>query len=314
MRTAAIVPLACALLLSSRMSFGQDRYPVRQLTTHPAQEGFPTWSPDGKRIAYALIGRDDTAGITGLWVIPAEGGQPHQVLDVIAEHPDWSGDGASIVFDADSGNAMALVSPDGGQPIGFVPPAIPILRGGNPHWSRDGTRVVFKSARRELWVLDVRTGDARVVFSREGALPIPGGWSPDGTAIYFVLRAASSSLSSIWMVSPTGAEARAVTRESERQYRYPDVSPDGTLLAFSWCEGRNCDLWVMPSAGGAPVQLTTHPAYDDTPRWSPDGARIAFTSTRANGFDVWVMTLDIQDLRAAVAAAQRDRPGRSPGS
>ncbi len=66
------------------------------------------------------------------------------------------------------------------------------------------------------------------------------------------------------------------------------------------CEGRNCDLWVMPADGGASLQLTTHPAYDDTPRWSPDGSRIAFTSTRTDNFDVWIIELDVEELRAAL--------------
>jgi Tol biopolymer transport system component len=114
-----------------------------------------------------------------------------------------------------------------------------------------------------------------------------------------------------------GDEYRVVLPESGFSYRYMDLSPDGTLLAFVQCEGRNCDLWVMPALGGPAVPLTTHPAYDDTPRWSPDGTRIAFTSTRANSFDVWVMTLDLHALQAALDSAataegRRQRAGGGP--
>jgi len=307
MRATAFTPIPCALLLCTSVLLGQDRYPVRQLTVHPAQEGFPTWSPDGQLIAYALIGRNDSAGITGLWMIPAAGGEPRQALGVIAEHPDWSPDGHYLVFDADSGNSIKLVSAQGGHPIRLVPPSIGVLRGGNPNWSPDGTHVAFKGDSAQLWILDVRTGEARTVFRREGTLAIPGCWSHDGNALYFTLRSAESA-SAIWMTSLASAEHRPLTSESDRAYRYLDLSPDGTLLAFVWCEGRNCDLWVMPSAGGKPVQLTTHPAYDDTPRWSPDGTRIAFTSTRSGGFDVWVMTLDLEDLHRAVTSAQQETP------
>jgi Tol biopolymer transport system component len=314
MRAAAFTALPGALLLCTGVLLGQDRYPVRRLTAHPAQEGFPSWSPDGKLVVYALIGRNADTGSTGLWTVPADGGDPRRILGVIAEHPDWSPDGAYIVFDADSGNSIKLVSAHGGQPIRLVPPSIPILRGGNPNWSPDGVHIAFKSEGYLLWILDVRTGHARTVFGREGTVTIPGCWSRDGTAFYFVRRAADPQRSAIWTVSRSGDQLRQVTPESDRQYRYPDLSADGTLLAFSWCEApRNCDLWVMPPAGGTPVRLTSHPEYDDTPQWSPDGTRIAFTSTRAEGFDIWMMTLDLEDLRAAVASAQPNAAGRPTG-
>jgi Tol biopolymer transport system component len=304
-RVTTMTLLLGARLLCTGALHGQDRYPVRRLTTHPAQEGFPSWSPDGHLVAYALIGRNDDAALTGLWTVPVAGGTPERVLGVIAEHPDWSRDGRSIVFDADSGNSIQVVSSSGGQPSRLVPHAFPVERGGLPNWSPDGTYLAFKSADSALWVLDVRTSAPRILFRRDGTLPIPGGWSPDGSGVYFTLRVADPARSAIWRVSLAGGEPRRITPESERQYRYLDASPDGTLLVFTWCKGRNCDLWVMPSAGGVPVRLTTHPAYDDTPRWSPDGTLIAFTSTRSESFDVWVMTPDLQDLRAAVASAQR---------
>jgi Tol biopolymer transport system component len=138
---------------------------------------------------------------------------------------------------------------------------------------------------------------------------IVGCWSPDGMEIYLTLWHVASQASAIWRVPVSGEDPRLIA-EGERRYRYPDLSPDGTLLAFSWCEGRACDLWVMPAAGGTPLQLTTHPAYDDSPRWSPDGTRIAFTSTRADGFDIWVMTVDLEGLRQEVASANARRDGR----
>jgi Tol biopolymer transport system component len=306
MRVRAIVLLDCALVLCAGALLGQDRYPVRRLTAHPAQEGFPSWSPDGRLVAYALIGRNSDTTLTGLWTVPAGGGSPERILGEIAEHPDWSPDGRSIVFDADSGNSIQTVPSGGGQPTRLVPHTFPIERGGLPNWSPDGAHIAFKSADSGLWVVDVRSGAARTLYRHPGTLALPGCWSRDGTEIYFTRRVAGPPTSAIWMASLAGGTARRLTPETERPYRYLDLSPDGALLAFTWCEGRNCDLWVMPSEGGTAVRLTADPAYDDTPRWSPDGTRIAFTSTRAGSFDVWVMTPDLEDLRAAVATAQQE--------
>jgi Tol biopolymer transport system component len=280
----------------------QDRFPVRQLTTDPAQEGFPSWSPDGATLVHSYAARTDSGLIAGLWTIPAAGGAPRRLTTEIGEHPAWSPDGHYIVFDADSGNSIKLVSSSGGHPIRLVPASIRISRGGQPIWSPDGTRIAFDSDS-TLWVLDIRTGAARSVFRRAGLILIVGAWSPDGTTIYVTLWDPASPASAIWAV-PVGRGEPRLIAESDRRYRYADISPDGALLAFAWCEGRvACDLWVMPAAGGTPIQLTAHPALDDSPRWSPDGTRIAFTSTRADSFDIWVMTVDPERLRHDVQSA-----------
>jgi TolB protein len=293
-----LIGFLCATALPA-----QERYPIRQLTFDPAQEGFPSWSPDGTTIVYSLGSRGDSAWMTGLWKVPADGGEPWQLTDFIGEHPDWSPDGHYIVFDADSGNSIKLVSSQGGQPIRVVPQSIPVYRGGNPNWSPDGGRIAFREGS-NLWVLDVRSGEAAIVFSQDGTYPIPGCWSLDGENIYVNVRGIESYASTLWRMSAAGAERRQLTFETERPFRYMDLSPDGTLLAYVACEGRNCDLWIMPAEGGGSIQLTSHPAYDDTPRWSPDGTQIAFTSTRADSFDVWIMELDIEDVRAALEAVE----------
>ena len=277
----------------------QEKYRVRQLTSHPAQEGFPAWSPDGKTIVYSLGMRDDSAGMTGLWKVPADGGDPSQFTDFIGEHPDWSLDGHYIVFDADTGNAIKLISAHGGQPIRIVPESIPVFRGGNPNWSPDGARLAFREGS-NLWVLDIRTGAAHVVFTREGTLPIPGCWSADGRDIYVTVRGIESYAATLMRIPLDGAEPQPLTFEADRRYSYMDLSPDGTLLAYSACEGRNCDLWVMPAGGGKSIQLTFDPGHDGTPRWSPDGTKIAFTSTRSDSFDVWIIEPDIEEVRAAL--------------
>ena len=295
MKQLAILIIIIFSILVSTL-YAQEKYPLKQLTFDPAQEGFPSWSQDGKTIVYTHIVREDSSRMTGLWKVSADGGKPWQFTDLIGEHPDWSPDGHYIVFDADSGNSIKLVSSQGGKPIRIVPETIPVFRGGNPCWSPDGSQIAFKESA-NLYLLDVQTGKFRNIFHEEGKLPIACCWSLDGKYIYVNLRSTKSQESTLWKISTAGEKIQQLTFKEENFYRYMDLSPDGSLLAIVSKESGNFDIWIMPAEGGNPIQLTFHPAMDDTPRWSPDGKKIAFTSTRSDNFEVWVMELDIEKLK-----------------
>ncbi|MEZ6194942.1 MAG: S41 family peptidase [Planctomycetota bacterium] len=65
----------------------------------------------------------------------------------------------------------------------------------------------------------------------------------------------------------------------------PALSPDGSLLAFSW----RGEVWIADAAGGAARRLTQHPADDREPVFSPDGREVAFVSDRSGSRQIWVV-------------------------
>jgi Tol biopolymer transport system component len=275
----------------------QEPQGLKQLTSDPAQDGFPQWSPDGESIVFSRYGGDEAPGRNGLYLVSPDGGEPQRLTTLLGEHPHWSPDGHYIAFDGDFGNRIQLVAASGGTPVRIVPESIPVLHGGQPKWSPDGSRIAFKGGP-NLWVLDLATGSFDTVFSEPGKVAIPTCWSLDGKEIYVTMREADSPNSSIWAISTIGPGKRKLTPEKEGVYRYADLSPDGSLLAVVWCEDRrDCDVWVMSSKGGNRVQITSHPEYDDGPAWSPDGTRIAFVSTRSGNFDIWTVEVDVDRVR-----------------
>lgn len=69
---------------------------------------------------------------------------------------------------------------------------------------------------------------------------------------------------------------------------HPTVSPDGSLIAFSW----NDEIWSAAIDGSELARLTNHPANDSQPLFSPDGNQIAFISNRTGSPQIFVMQAD----------------------
>lgn len=105
--------------------------------------------------------------------------------------------------------------------------------------------------------------------------------SPDGDfAVFATSRpdiAANRSVGQIWRVDlPSGEPRRLTTGVSDSQ---PRVSPDGTRLAFLRADiDGTSQIFVVPAAGGEPVQATAARGGVGEYSWSPDGALFAYLS------------------------------------
>jgi TolB protein len=106
--------------------------------------------------------------------------------------------------------------------------------------------------------------------------------SPDGTTVYV-----SAEDGQLYAVPLTGGAGRRVTNDRGPGFHHylHGVSPDGDTLAYiglEWVDGRRVtNVWTIPSAGGADVQVTDDEFADDGSEYSPDGKWIYFNSERA---------------------------------
>jgi dipeptidyl aminopeptidase/acylaminoacyl peptidase len=101
----------------------------------------------------------------------------------------------------------------------------------------------------------------------------------------------------------------------------PAMSPDGSRIAFTVQTVNERDnkyhreVWVVATAGGAPVRYTSPSTESSNPRWSPDGKYLFFTSNRPGGKGpTWALRMDVPGGEAfqlesypSVGTTPRDR-------
>ncbi len=113
----------------------------------------------------------------------------------------------------------------------------------------------------------------------------------------------SSSSGQIW--GPPRQLTSAPGWETE-----PELSPDGTLVAYSSNASGNADVWIVDTEGGEPLRLTDDPAEDRKPTWFPDGRTIAFVSTRGGQASIWKVSR--LGGSASLLIENGDKPAVSP--
>jgi Tol biopolymer transport system component len=234
----------------------------RQLTTAPAVDRQPAWSPDGRRIAF-VSNRD---GDFELYVMGANGsGQTRLTGDGADDiEPAWSPSGREIAFSSTrAGNQdVWIVRADGSEPRNLTAANPGVDQ--QPAWSPDGSRIVFSSLRPEL----VSDGCSSELFSvdpdganllrltTDTACQFSPAWSPDGEHIAYVAEfEPNATMDELWVMNADGS---GQTKLAEGIDPASDVSwsPDGTLLAVTVAADGDRDLALLAVEGTDVTRVT----------------------------------------------------------
>ena len=270
------------------------------LVSSPAFDADPSFSPDGKTIAFV----SDREGNPEIYVQNLDGTALHRLTNHPAHDgfPTFAPDGTQIAFNSnreDENFEIYLMNTDGSgiRRLTNSPSDDETFPG---CWSADGTQLLFisdRSGKDNVYMMDVEPTAPREVLTEDGRdLRFPF-YSPDGKKIVYQAHDADGQDGELLVLETDTGRIRSLLK-AEGPVGLPRFSPDGEWIVFQNQIGGNSEICLMKADGGEVRTLTNNSARDTDPAWSPDGSRIVFSSNRDGNyalFQLYVMNADGSD-------------------
>ena len=225
-----------------------------------------------------------------------------------------------ITFTVGNGqaNGIGVVNADGS---GFRMVVEPKVISGQPHGGTEGPswigpeRIVFDSNRNggpddwHLFTVEATGGEPVQVTEGPDGIENYGVPSPDGSLLALSKYPATGDPTEpfggggIFVADPDGGNERQVTETPPGGVdEWPDISPDGTRIAFTRGHvGDEGGLFVVNLDGSGLTRIVAGDEEPLRPRWSADGSWIAFHNNGgrflSESSNVWVVKADGSGLR-----------------
>ncbi len=258
--------------------------PIR-LTSDPAEDRSPSWSPDGEQLLFA----SERDGDFELYVVDREGGEARRLTEHPASDrsPAWSPDGQRFVFESDreGPNGLWIQEISSGEATLLLVDPSPELV---PDWSPDGDWIAFTSERDgnpELYRISVASREVERLTDNEHRDLWPR-YSPTGDRLVFFSRRATEGRSDdLFVLDLDSGSISAVTEHPTHHDFVPDFSPDGNrvVAGMSDREAGQRELVIHHLTDGVIRRFADGYHRVFHPAWSPDGRWIAYAARTADG-------------------------------
>ncbi|MFO0940543.1 MAG: S41 family peptidase [Pirellulales bacterium] len=297
---------------------------AHRLTTHPADDTQPKFSPDGKQIAFV----SDRTGSRQIFLMSSTGSEAKQVTQNTEGHSlmDWFPDGRYLLvlasrdhdwkyaqrllkIDTQQQNPEQLLFNDSAADAKCSPDGRQLLfTTAGERWWRKG---YHGSRAAQIWLYDINDNEFKPQLKQETDSLSPV-WKRDGSGFYYSSsQGAATGARNLWEYSIEKKQATQLTSFEDDLVHQTTIAGDGKSLVFSHL----FDLYRLELDGKSkPTKLEITVAKEDVDsdlfrRKLSDatdasitdaGLEVAFTS----GGDVWVMETVLREPVRVTSTAE----------
>jgi eukaryotic-like serine/threonine-protein kinase len=282
---------------------GTNPHPLATVSGHAVG---PIASPDGKRIRFTL-GED--RGLYSIWEVNRDGTGLHQIFkrssDSTGEQAGgWTQDGSYFLYQVEHRGRWDLWAlPEKGSLFHRSLAPVQLTSGPlsyeQPIPSHNGNEIFAVGSKKHGELVRYEAKSRQFVPYLSGISAVETRGSRDGKWVVYVTYPEHI----LWRCRPDGSNRQQLTFPPMMAY-YPEISPDGTKIAFTAAMPDSLvDIYIVSMEGGIPEKVVD---WGHAPAWSPDGNSLAFgtlvpgTHVFQKGRWIEIHTIDLRTKQVTV--------------